>query len=63
MKLQIEIDCETVEEMFTHISVIRDQLKRRMKGWDKYDEPREAVTVEDNNCYGCHEAKLTLEDN
>lgn len=60
MKVNIEIDCSDVEEIFTHLSVIRQQLRKKFKTmWKEHpDKQWEPFTVEDNNCYGVHTCEV-----
>jgi hypothetical protein len=58
MKVTIEIDCSDEDEIYTHLSVIKSQIKKKIKTLDP-DAKWEPFTVEDNNCYGHHKAEVT----
>ena len=60
MKVQIEIECSDVDEIFAHLTVIRQQLRKEFKKLQKEqpDEQWEPFEVEDNNCYGYHCASV-----
>lgn len=54
-KVLITINCETEEEILTHLSVIRKEVKKIAKkgipnGLD--------VEFNDDNCYGTHEVRI-----
>ena len=57
-KVSIEINCETEEEILSHLSVIRREVKKIAKKGipDGLD-----VQFDDNNCYGTHEVKIEPE--
>lgn len=55
-KVYISISCETEEEILTHMSIARQQIKsviRKNKGELELKE-REVIKLEDSNCYGDH---------
>lgn len=60
MKVTIEINCETISELFGHLHVIRKDLKSVVKKMDlkPLDEFPEAIENEDDNCYGDHTVKI-----
>lgn len=62
MKVLIEINCEHKTHLFTHLSVIRAQLKHVLKGVEDYGEPTQNEIIQDSNCYGDHEVKIQIED-
>lgn len=56
-KVSITIYCETEHEIFAHLSVIREEMKKHInlkKGIpDGFD-----LQWDDENCYGTHEVKI-----
>lgn len=56
MKITITIECIEDEEILTHLSVIRQQVRKEIKR-QKYFLQEKAVLT-DNNCYGYH--KVTI---
>lgn len=57
MRALIEINCESEEELLSHLSVIRIQVKRAFRKHLKNDpeymeEP--SFELKDSNCYGDH---------
>lgn len=62
MKALIEIECETKAELFAHLGVIRQQLKHELKPVKDFDVIQTPVTVEDDNCYGTHIARIITEE-
>lgn len=56
MKVFIEIECEDDKDLFLHLSVIRQQLKKEFKG-----NPDFEGVLEDGNCYGEHVIKVNQE--
>ncbi len=60
MKVKIEIECDYIEEILAHVSVIRSQIKSEAK--KRNITPGNAfekrVRMYDNNCYGDH--KITI---
>lgn len=55
-EIDISIYCETEEEILTHLSVIRSQVKkeiRRRKGEIDLQKD-EVITITDEACYGQH---------
>ena len=68
MKVEIKIECDDIQDLKMHLSVIRGQiLNRAKKMTDKKDSlfsSKESVSeismnFEDSNCYGSHEVKFT----
>lgn len=64
MKLIIEIDCETINQLHNHLTVLKKQIRSRAKQL-KLDHQKEAFQVKtefyDDNCYGMHMATV-IED-
>lgn len=60
MKVSIEIDCSDTDEIFSHLTVIRRQLRKAITYLEeaKPDEQWEPFTVDDENCYGSHTATV-----
>jgi hypothetical protein len=55
MIVKIDIDCDTWDEVFTHLSVIRHQIRKSKK---KNPSPQRLVVLEDDNCYGSHMVRI-----
>jgi hypothetical protein len=57
MKVLIEIDCDDVQELYSHLAKMKMQvfilMKKRFK---KTDELPTGFVIEDDNCYGSHYA-------
>jgi hypothetical protein len=47
--VQIRICCESEDELLTHLSVIRNEVKRVLKF---ENEVKRNITFADDNCYG-----------
>lgn len=56
MKIYIEIECYENEEVFTHLSVIRSQIKKALKENENFNG-----VLEDSNCYGWHTIEIEEE--
>lgn len=56
MKVTIEIECETTQEVFQHLTQIRYNLKKKLVTAKR--ELTEDIIITDNNCYGTHICKL-----
>lgn len=57
MKIVIEINCETIGELTTHLYEIIKQAKkecRKQKLDPLHDEFESGLRIEDDNCYGDH---------
>ena len=61
MKVTISIDCEDERELLTHLSVIRQQVKKEFKKLDKEPE-QDVVRFSDSNCYGNHNVEMAFND-
>lgn len=61
MKTEINIECEDERELLTHLSVIRQQIKKAFKTLEKEPE-QDVVRLSDNNCYGDHTVEIQLND-
>lgn len=57
MKVKIEIDCSDIDEIYSHLAVIKSQIKQHLKTVDT-EKKIKTFTVEDSNCYGSHKAKV-----
>lgn len=56
MMIEITINCEDEQELLSHLSVIRRNVKREIKSQSgKLIVP---ATLEDNNCYGSHTVNI-----
>ncbi|HYD21845.1 MAG TPA: hypothetical protein VEB40_10245 [Flavipsychrobacter sp.] len=58
MKATIHIECETGGELYRHLLVLADQLKIEIRAVEKKGIAKKPLILEDNNCYGWHEAKV-----
>ena len=56
MQITIKIECQTVDELFSHLSSIKDQVRKECKKRNLIgeDELPDGFQVTDNNCYGTH---------
>jgi len=57
MRILIEIDCDTVNEITSHLKHLREQIKKEAakKKLDIFSDEFEIGTeLEDANCYGEH---------
>jgi len=58
-QINIQINCETEQEILTHLSVIRSNLKKYINRGDVAGEISVVpVHFEDENCYGSHEVNI-----
>lgn len=57
MKVTIVIECDDEQDLFMHLSVIRQSLKNQSKkmenGFNGMRE-NEKISFDDSNCYGSH---------
>lgn len=63
MKITIEVQCETVHELETHLRVLRTQIKKAQRAYKlnpDTDELPPKLVLEDNNCYGWHRLLVKL---
>ena len=64
MKIKIEIDCETISDLYSHLSELRRQIKKETKK-RKLDPLRDEfgsdVNLYDDNCYGTHDVYIKPE--
>lgn len=53
----IQIECETIGELYTHLTVLKKQIKKKAKK-EKLNPAKEAFkendSIIDDNCYGYH---------
>jgi hypothetical protein len=56
MKVRIDIECDDTTELLSHLSAIRAEAKRQLKG---IDEPEKEIEWTDNNCYSIHHLTIT----
>lgn len=57
MKIKIEIECDTIRELHSHIDHLKEQLIEftNRKGLDaQSDDLSKGVILENDNCYGSH---------
>lgn len=60
MKVKIEIECDDIQDLKMHLSVIRGQILNRAKKFQTDDYvPESIMNFEESNCYGSHEVKFT----
>lgn len=63
-KVNIEIECDEPNEICQHLSKIKSDLikviKQKNSGLD-LDDRLIKVNFDDNNCYGDHTVKITIE--
>lgn len=57
MTCAIIIDCETPEEIYQHLHIIKHQLKQKFKKIDLNNNFKSFV-VSDDNCYGRHDCSV-----
>lgn len=57
MKTQIKIDCESGVELLSHLEVITNQVKAKIREAKKQDI-KKPIKLDDNNCYGTHEVVI-----
>lgn len=65
MNIKIEIDCDTIDEFYGHLTKIRMDIKkqaRKLKLDPLRDEFPKTVNLNDDNCYGEHYVKIKPED-
>lgn len=58
MNMSISIDCETYEELQSHLSEIKSQLKKRKK--DILSESESIIRFEDSDFFGSHDVELEV---
>lgn len=61
MTVKIEIECETTQELLSHLGVISETIKIKSR-FDMKNEFEVGVHFEDNNCYGTHDVIITPQD-
>jgi hypothetical protein len=56
MQVTIHIACDSLEEILTHLSVIRGEVRKVIKkdAQGLVQNGKQPVLMEDSNCYGCH---------
>ena len=59
LKAKIEIRCETEDELLAHLSVIRREMKRKIR--QQKGEITKRIAYQDNNCYGEHIVIVNLD--
>ena len=58
MKTTIIIECDTGAELLAHLHVLKLQARKAIKAANKSGVIRKPIILQDNNCYGMHEAKI-----
>jgi hypothetical protein len=59
LRVDIVIECETEDEIFSHLAKIREQIKVKLKTIN--NEVTETIQLEDSNCYGDHTVIINLD--
>lgn len=62
MQINIQIDCESISDFYSHLSEMRRQIKKEAKRLklspeDEFTKESESKLY-DNNCYGTHEVVI-----
>jgi hypothetical protein len=63
MKVTIEIECDTINDLYAHLGVLQKQIKAQAKKQKRnpiHDDFHPSVVLEDDNCYGAH--VMNIED-
>jgi len=61
MKINIQIECETISEFYTHLTELQKQIKKKTRKQNLKpgaDEFFDSVGLDDDNCYGSHEVMI-----
>lgn len=62
MEITIKIECETINEFYTHLTELQRQIKKKTKR-EKLnpfnDEFTNGNRLSDDNCYGEHSVEIT----
>lgn len=59
MKALIEIEFDSEDELFLHLSVIRKEIKKQIKAGNSIDDEKfQLMLFDDSNCYGWHEVNI-----
>lgn len=64
MNIKIEIDCDTINEFYGHLTKIREDIKKNTKNLKLdplHDEFPKKVDLDDANCYGEHYVEIKPE--
>jgi hypothetical protein len=63
MKAKIEIECETIGELTSHLYEAIRQIKKEAKKrkLEHSDEFEVSIVLEDDNCYGSHDIEILPE--
>lgn len=62
MKITIQIDCDTISEFYSHLTKLREDVKKQTKKLKLdplEDEFPKTVELDDSNCYGEHYVKVS----
>jgi ribosomal protein L9 len=60
MKVEIKIECDDIQDLKMHLSVIRGQILNRAKQLNSEEViGKDIMSFEDSNCYGNHQVKIT----
>ncbi len=62
MRVKIEIDCDTIGALTTHLSVIRSEVKKRAREMklNPMEDELPKSKWQDDNCYGEHIVSVKL---
>lgn len=61
MNILIEIECETIADLHTHLTVLCKQIRKQAKinkADPKVDDFAVGTQLYDDNCYGTHELNV-----
>jgi hypothetical protein len=59
LRVDIVIECETEDQILSHLSMIRKQIKDKLKAIN--NEVMDTIHIEDSNCYGDHTVIINLD--
>jgi hypothetical protein len=59
LRADIVIECETEQELLSHLTVIRQQVKKKLR--EINNEITDTIILEDSNCYGDHTVVINLD--
>ena len=59
MDINIRIECSDYDEILTHLSVIRSEIKKKRNEIEFESDELTTIKIEDSNCYGYHLVEIT----
>jgi len=59
LRVDIVIECETEDEVLSHLRVIQKQIKAKYR--ETNNEVKGTIQLEDSNCYGDHTVIINLD--